>query len=465
MTATPNSATRRRHRHVVVVGGGISGLAAALALAERTAGADVTIEVREADTDLGGKLRTSPFAGLDAVDEGADAFLARVPDATALANRVGLGAALTSPTGATASVWHHGLHTLPGGLALGVPGDLVRLAASGLLSWRGKARAALEPLLPRRADDGDAIGALVRGRFGDEVHERLVDALVGSIYGADTDHFSLAMVPQLAALAGSGRSLLLGARRVRNRTDASSGPLFLAPVAGMGALATATAGAAGSAGVTIHTGARAQTVARDGDRWRVDDTIADAVVLATPARATATLVEPVAPQLARLLAMMDHAGVAIVTVAVDRWPERLANRSGYLVPKPVQRTVTAVSFGSQKWAHWRCGGEDKEILRISLGRDGLALDGLTDDDLVTRAVDEVGGHLDFDLQPSATRVSRWPAAFPQYRPHHRTWLAAVHSARPTGLFVTGASYDGIGVPACVAQATATASDVAAWLGG
>jgi len=463
MMVTPGRDTSRRHRHVVVVGGGISGLATALALAEQTAGADVTIDVREADTLVGGKLRTSPFAGLDAVDEGADAFLARVPDATALAHRVGLGAQLTSPTGAKAAVWHHGLHTLPEGLALGVPGDLLRLAGSSLLSWRGKARAALEPLLPRRADDGDAIGALVRGRFGDEVHERLVDALVGSIYGADTDRFSLAMVPQLAALAGSGRSLLLGARRMRHRAVEPAGPLFLAPAAGMGALATATAVAAGDAGVTIRTDAQVRMLARDGDRWRVDGVVADAVVLATPARATAPLVEQAAPELARLLATMDHAGIAIVTVAVDRWPERLAGRSGYLVPKPVQRTVTAVSFGSQKWAHWR--HDDHEILRISLGRDGLAIDGLDDDDLVACAVDEVGRHLDVDLQPVATRLSRWPAAFPQYRPHHRGWLAAVHAARPAGLFVTGASYEGIGVPACIARATETATDVATWLTG
>ena len=137
-----------------------------------------------------------------------------MPHATSLAREVGLGDDLTSPTGASAAVWFDGLHPIPEGLLLGVPADMVRLSRSRLLSWRGKARAALEPLLPRR-DDGDSIGALVRSRFGDEVHERLVDALVGSIYATDTDDSSLAMVPQLAALAGRGRSLLLGARALR----------------------------------------------------------------------------------------------------------------------------------------------------------------------------------------------------------------------------------------------------------
>ena len=109
-------------------------------------------------------------------------------------------------------------------------------------------------------------------------------------------------------------------------------------------------------------------------------------------------------------------------------------------------------------------GGDGEVLRVSLGRDGLPVDHLDDDEALARAVDEVGAHLDLDLQPTATRVSRWPGAFPQYRPHHQRWLAAVDAALPPGLFVTGASYGGIGVPACIAQARATAARAAAHVG-
>jgi oxygen-dependent protoporphyrinogen oxidase len=342
-----------------------------------------------------------------------------------------------------------------------VPTEALRLAASRLLTVRGKARAALEPLLPRRRDDGDSLGRLVRARFGNEVHERLVDALVGSIYGADTDRFSLAMVPQLAALADRGRSLLLAGRSMRAAAPASSGPIFYAPRAGMAELAAATAGAAQAAGVTIRTGARAGELARDGGRWRVDGRPADVVVLATPAGPTAPLVEPVAPDAAALMAAMVHASVAIVTAAVPAWPGWLAGRSGYLVPKPVQRTVTAVSFGSQKWAHWR--GAGGEVLRISLGRDGLPVDHLDDDTLVDRALAETGAHLGLELQPTEVRVSRWPGAFPQYRPGHPEWHAAVLAALPRGLVATGASYGGIGVPACIVQAEAAADRAAGLL--
>jgi oxygen-dependent protoporphyrinogen oxidase len=217
-------------RRVAVVGGGISGLAAALAVIDAEPAAEVV--VHDAADRVGGLVATSAFAGVDHVDEGADAFLARVPEAVALATRVGLGDDLVSPEPVGAAVWYDGLHPIPDGLLLGVPGQLRPLASSGLLTWRGKARAAVEPFLPRTSTEPDSIGAFVRARFGDEVHERLVDSLVGSIYAADTDRFSLAEVPQLAALAAESRSVLLAARRQRaaqGTATAASSPVFAAP--------------------------------------------------------------------------------------------------------------------------------------------------------------------------------------------------------------------------------------------
>jgi protoporphyrinogen/coproporphyrinogen III oxidase len=449
--------------HVVIVGGGIAGLTVAERLAA-TVGNGVAVELREASDRLGGKLRTTPFAGRGAADEGADAFLARVPHGTALARRVGLGEVLTSPATSKAAVWRDGLRQLPDGLLLGVPGGVAALATSRLLTTGGKLRAAIEPLLPRTAGADDSVGALIRARFGDEVHERLVDALVGSIYATDTDRFSLAMVPQLASVADGGRSLLLAARRARRRArrraPAASGPVFYAPLDGMEALATATAGAAERAGSTVRTSAPVAAIERDGSRWRVDGEPADAVVLAAPAAASARLVDRAAPPLAEVLAGAEAAGVVIVTLALPALSPSVDELSGYLVPKPDQRLVTAVSFASQKWQHWRDGDE---IVRVSLGRDGLAVDDLDDDALADAAVDELGRHLGIDVQPSAVRVSRWPHSFPQYRPGHLRWLDAVAAATPPGLFLTGAAYRGIGVPSCIADAERTAADAAGFL--
>lgn len=445
---------------VVVIGGGISGVTVAerLAVAADAAGArdDVRIELRDAGAELGGKLRTSPFAGRPAVDEGADAFLRRVPHGLALARRVGLGDDLTSPTSASAAVWHHGLHALPDGLLLGVPAGVMGLARSGLLGRRAKLRAAVEPLLPRR-DHADSIGQLIRYRFGDAVHERLVDTLIGSIYAADTDRFSLTMVPQLADLASRRRSLLLAGRSARRSRPPAGEPIFATPSTGMQPLATMTAAAAEAHGAVVVRSSPVHEVVSDGDAWRVDGQPADAVVLATPSADTADLVAGVAPDLAAHLTNQAWADVAIVTLHVPSWPDRLRGRSGYLVPKPVQGRVTAVSFGSQKWAHWAEGGG--EILRVSIGRDGAPIDDLDDDELVTTAVAEVGGHLDVDVQPTAARTTRWTRAFPQYRPGHLEWLVAVTDATPHGLHLTGASYRGIGVPACIADAERVAAEV------
>ncbi len=149
-----------------------------------------------------------------------------------------------------------------------------------------------------------------------------------------------------------------------------------------------------------------------------------------------------------------------MTLAVPDWPERLRGRSGYLVPKPAQRLVTAASFGSQKWAHWRGDGE---ILRVSLGRDGLDVMDRSNDELAGDAVAEVSGHVGVDLQPTDVRVSRWPSSFPQYRPGHRRWLAGVAAATPRGVLLTGASYRGIGVSTCIADAERVAAETVALL--
>jgi oxygen-dependent protoporphyrinogen oxidase len=442
--------------HVVVVGGGIAGLAAAHGVLAGAPAGSVRVTVLEAQDQLGGKIRTSPFAGLPAVDEGPDAFLARIPWATAFAREVGLGDELVSPTPGSAAVWWHGLHRLPEGLLLGMPTDVVALARSKLLSWPGKLRAATEVLRPTTPTDHDSIGTYVRARFGDQVHERLVDPLVGSIYAADTDQFSLAAVPQIAELARGNRSVLVAARR-RPPAPAAAGPVFYAPSGGLGRLVEAAAQRVTALGGVIRTGMPCTTLERDGTRWRVDGDPADVVVLACPSTQAARLLAD--SDAAAGLRSIPAADVVMVTVAVPAatWPERLHGLSGYLVPKPVQHLVTAVSFGSQKWQQWAT--HDSVILRISLGRDGLPVLSLSNDQLVEAAISETSEHLGVHLTPTAVRVTPWQRAFPQYRPHHAAKVADITAALPDGLLLAGASYHGIGIPTCIrsGQQAATAS--------
>jgi len=442
-------------RRILVVGGGVAGLSAAVALLDQQ-GCDV--ELWESAPDLGGKIASSSFAGLDHIDEGADAYLTRVPAAVEFATRLGI-TDLTSPTDASAAVWHDGLHPIPGGIVLGMPAAIRPFVTTSLLSWRGKARAAIEPLLPRR-DPDDCLGRLMRQRFGDEVHERLVDALVGSIYATDTDRSSLAAVPQLAGLAERHRSLLLGGRTARSAAPAVSGPIFAAPTAGMATLTAAAATEIRSRGATIRTDHPVSLISADGDGWIVDDERFDAVVIAAPAPAAANLLATVAPSAAERLRSIGYADVIMIRLAVAgaSWPDRLHGRSGYLVPKPDQRFVTAASFGSQKWAHWR-PADGTQILRASLGRDGLPVRHLDDDAVIRHTIDDLNLHLGLDLQPSEISITRWHDAFPQYRPHHHDMVAAIESDLPPTLALAGASYRGIGIPACIADGRRAARNV------
>lgn len=453
-----------RPARVAVVGGGITGVAAAHALLTGAAPGSMQVTVYEGQDRLGGKIRTTPFAGIPAVDEGPDAFLARLPWATGFARTLGLGDRLTSPQPGSAAVWWDGLQPIPEGLMLGLPTDVLKLARTKLLSWPGKLRAATEVLRPATSLDADSVGSFVRGRFGDQVHERLVDPLVGSIYAADTDRFSLAAVPQLADLAGAGRSVLLTARS-RPAPAPTDGPVFYAPEGGLGELVDTAGRVISELGGTIRLGHPCTTLQTDGAGWRVDGEPFDAVVLACPAAQAARLVAGAGLDsgAANGLQRIEYADVVMVTVAVPAagWPERLRGMSGYLVPKPVQHLVTAASFGSQKWAHWRApaaeGRPDQVILRISLGRDGLPVMHLDDDRLVASAVSEVSGHIGVDLQPTDVRLTRWQRAFPQYRPHHARTVAAITDALPPTVALAGASYHGIGIPTCVRSAQQAAT--------
>jgi oxygen-dependent protoporphyrinogen oxidase len=456
---------------VAVIGGGIAGLAAAFELATAS---ECDVVVFEAADRVGGRIDDSRFAGVDHLEAGADAFLARVPDAIQLAREVGLADELVSPEPVGAAVWFDGLHPIPEGLLLGLPGRLAPLAATKLLSLRGKARAAIEPFLPRTSIESDSIGELVRARFGDEVHVRLVDSLVGSIYATDTDRFSLREVPQLYDIARNERSLLVGARRRAGAGAATAAsasgpsPIFATPRGGLSQLTGATAAAINDAGGEVRTSVSVDALRSvpGTNGWSIDGESFDAVILASPARATSSVIAEAAPDAADLLGRAETADVVMVTLHVPdaQWPERLSGLSGYLVPKPVQRSITAVSFGSQKWAHWRppAGGQ---VLRVSVGRDGVTSLDRSDDAIVSEVLDDLRRHVDVAFTPLEIRVSRWPGAFAQYRPHHHRWVTAVESALPDRLFVTGSSYRGIGIPACVRDGRSTARRAASLVGG
>jgi oxygen-dependent protoporphyrinogen oxidase len=458
--------------HVVVVGGGISGLAAA----HRLAGAGARVTVLEATSRLGGKLHADEIAGVP-VDLGAESLLARRPEAVGLAREVGLGDDLEPPAVLGATVWTRGrLRPMPKGHVMGVPGDLGPLAASGVISPAGLARIPLDHVLPRTAIDGDvAVGEYVAARLGREVVDRLVEPLLGGVYAGNAYRISLrAAVPQLYAAAAGGRSLIEAARGIQRRAAASTatGPVFHGIRGGVGRLPLAVADACRAAGVVIETGAPVRELHRTGPHgWRVvlagRVLDADAVVLAVPAPAAARLLEAESPAAAGELAGVDYASMALVTMAFRRADlARLPQSSGFLVPPVDGRTIKASTFSSRKWGWLDAAGGDTAVLRTSVGRHGDEGDLAWDDaDLVRLSREDLAEAVGLRAAPVAARVTRWDAGLPQYPVGHLDRVARIreHVGKLPGLAVCGAPYDGVGIPACIGSGQRAATEVLATL--
>ena len=459
--------------HVVVIGGGISGLAAAYAV-QSSAAPGTRLTVIEASSLAGGKLRTEEFAGLP-VDSGADAFLARVPAGVRLAGQLGLTDRLVAPTTSSAFVFSAGaLRPLPAGTALGVPIDLWPLAKSRLLSPWGLLRAAAEPLLPGRPVTGDmAVGELVARRFGAQVRDRLVEPLLGGVYAGWSDKLSLdATSPATAAAAHGSRSVLLGLRA--RRAPRKSGPVFHSFVGGTSVLVDALVAALLSGGADVRLGVSATALTRTatgwqirlGDRAGVSHTSghleADAVIVALPASPAAKLLADAAPKAARELADIEYASVGIVTLAYRR--EGIPRQgSGFLVAAGERRVIKAGTWTSQKWAH--LAGEF-DIIRCSVGRAGQSDDLRRDDDDLVSAVHadlcDIGG---LTSRPVLSKVTRWGGALPQYAVGHVDRVGRIERAVAAvpGLAACGAAYRGIGIPACIESGERAAAQIVAQL--
>ena len=462
---------------LAVVGGGISGLAAAWEGVRRGA----SVVVLDAAGRVGGKLATSPV-GERLVDESADAFLARVPEAVELCAELGIDHELVRPAAGSAYVWNDGaLRRLPGEQLLGVPTDLDAVAATGILSPAGVERARRDLTAPADgpgAGADEAVGALVRRRLGDEVLDRLVAPLIGGIWAGDCDRLSLlTAAPQIAAArdragepsllrsAAAARAAALEAARA-----AGDRPVFLAPRGGMGRLVDALGAALGD---RVRPGHAVASLAPDGPRWRLataaggpggprgEDVVAGAVVVAVPAFAAAPLVAPLAPAAGATLAAVDHTSVALVAIEAPRAAvDRELDGSGFLVPASAGRLVTACSWVSTKWAH-QAGDGSTVLLRASAGRAGdeRAL-ALPDDALVAALLADLADTMALRGAPTAVRVSRWPRSFPQPAPGHLDRVAGAEAdlaAHAPRVALAGAWARGVGIPACIRGGRAAAA--------
>ncbi len=442
---------------IAVIGGGITGLTAGYEAAKL--GADVT--VYEATKKAGGRIRTSNFAG-QLVDEGPDAFLARVSWATDLCIELGLESELVSPAHSTAYVYSYGaLRAIPSPNILGVPLDLDALAASQIVSPQGVARARQKtPLANLAAHQDISVGQLIRQQLGDEVATRLIDPLLGGIHAANIDDLSLrAAAPQLGEVITANKSLVSQLKQLTsNQTDstyrasatstlrspksASKKPVFLTLAKGLGRLVDELA---------ARLGPRLQLATPVSN---LKDVAADHIIVTTPAPTASTLLATVSPAAAELLGSINYASVVLVTLAYNA--SEVAHPmggSGYLVPAVENCLITACSWASSKWAH--VGGADTVVLRTSAGRygDNRAMK-MSDTALIDAVTADLAKTMGLGTKPQQVRISRWEKSLPQFRPGH---LELVNTIQQTlthdagGLQATGAWARGLGIAACINQ--------------
>jgi oxygen-dependent protoporphyrinogen oxidase len=456
-----------------VVGGGITGLAAARAGLD----AGFAVTLLEAGPGYGGKLALGHVAG-SAVDLGAESILARRPEGVRLAREVGLGEDVVHPATTAAGIWSRGeLHPLPAGQLMGVPGDLRALGASGVLGSRGLARVQADRVMPKTPVAEDvSVGEYVARRLGREVVDRLVEPLLGGVYAGHADKLSLrATVPLLAPLAAAGTPLTTGVRELLAKGAAATAageppkPVFAGIRGGVGRLPGAVAAEVAGRGAELRTEAAVSALRRTAQGWRAelaDGGFLDAerVVLAVPAFVARTLLAELAPSAAAELFEIEYASMAITTFAFHRSAlAAVPPGSGFLVPPVDGRSIKAATFSSVKWPWLAHSAGELVLLRTSLGRHGedeiLQRD---DEDLAKAALADLAEAVGLTAAPVDRHVQRWTEALPQYAVGHLDRVARIRAALPDGLSVAGAAYDGVGIPACIASAEAA---VRAALGG
>ncbi len=460
-------------QRVVVVGGGISGLAAAFHLRELSSAREIPLEVilLEAGARAGGALHTIARDGF-VLEAGADSFISDKTDALDLAGQLGLEAEIVGTLEAhrRAFVVHNGkLVEVPRGFALLAPSLVIPILETPLFTIPGKLRMLLEPLVRARREGGDeSLAAFIRRRFGPEALDRLVQPLAGGIYVADPETLSMrACFARFVAMEREYGSLTRALRALRkNPAGGASGVrwnLFLSFRDGMGTIVHALEQ---SLGESIRFGADVAEISRHGSGWTVamrdGGTIeAAGVICAAPAYAAARLLKASIPALSRALAEIEYASSATVNLAFDAGATHgLPDGFGVVVPAIERRRILALSFSSLKFMNRAPAG--KFLMRAFVGgalnAEMMRLEAEAMVDVVREELRELLG---IRAAPLFTQVWRWLDSMPQYKLGHLERVAAIEdqAAELTGFALAGAAYRGVGIPDCIRSGKLAAETV------
>ena len=456
-------------RRIVIVGGGIAGLAAAHRLLElRNAQAlDLAILLLEASDRLGGCIATEQVGDF-LVEAGPDSFISEKPWALRLCERLGLAPRLVSTQAAHQKIYvvHHGkLVPLPEGFFLLAPTQLAPFVRTPLFSWRGKLRMTAELLMPRGvANVDESLGAFVRRRFGSEALERVAQPLLGGIYAADPDKLSLiATMPRFREMEKSRRSVIWAMwseqrRRTRKRESGSGArwSLFVTLAGGMQEFVDAIAQGLPQGSARLNSSVTS-IFPNDGKQpWQVATSTneileADGIIFATPAFQAAKILAPAVPEAAKELSSIAYASSATVSLAYrNRDFPRVPDSFGFVVPAIESRKIMACTFSSLKYPGR--APEGHVLLRAFIGG-SLQPDLLNDNDgtMERNVRAEIASLLGVEAEPLLVRINRYPNSMPQYHVGHQARIQRIESELDnySNLALVGSAYHGVGISDCV----------------
>ncbi len=475
-------------RTVVIVGGGIAGLATAFALQEQAAAAGLPLRctVLEAGASWGGKIVTHRVGDL-VTEAGPDSFLSQKPAGLELCAKLGLTDQVinTNETGKKAFVLSRGrLHELPEGLVTFVPKELGPFLRSGLLSWPALLRMGLDVVLPRGRQRGDeSLAAFFRRRFGREAFDRVLEPLMAGIYAGDAEQMSLkATFPRFFELEQRHGSIIRGMMAARRQAGGrpTTGPrrtMFVSLKNGLGDLVAALTTRLTQQGIALRLGAGVEALrvrSHQLGRWMYDLILHDgsavsceSLVLATPAYVSAELLRPLTPIAGGLLEMIPYASTATVAMAFSAAEVgRAVEGFGFIVPRAEGRDLIAATWTSLKWPYR--APPDQVLVRCYVGGVGReAILQQDDDQLITTVRAELSAICGITVRPMYAEVNRWWKAMPQYTIGHLDRLQQLEAAlsRYGGLVLTGAGYRGVGIPDCIRDGAVAAERVIRHLAG
>lgn len=459
---------------IVIIGGGISGLSSAFYLqreAERQ-GRKVHLTIVEEAPSLGGKINTLQRDGF-VIEKGPDSFLARKHAIIDLANELGLADELTTtnPGAKKTYIMHNKkLHSMPPGLVLGIPTEIKPFLRSSLLSWSGKLRALMDLVLPARPHVGDeSLGGFIERRVGTQIMRRIAEPLLAGIYAGDLKKLSLkATFPQFGESERKYGSLIRGMMANRKATAAATtakakGNTFLTFKGGLSTMVRALDAALSDADRRL--GVRAERLEKTDEGYTVvlasgERLEADKVVVTAPAFAAAKLLEPLAH--CDELQDIRYVSVANVVMAFEKKTFGLDfDGSGFVVPRSEGLHITACTWTSSKWLH--TSPEDKVLLRCYVGHsEDQESVNLPDDQLIAAVRKDIRETMGITAEPIFTEITRLDHSMPQYPVGHidrmNSLRARLQKELP-GIWVTGAAFDGVGLPDCIRQGKEAAAEM------